>query len=168
LPSDRVLALAEGDDGSLWIGTDAGLACLQGERFTLHTQQEGLASNTVSVLYVDSQGTLWAGNGLTREGGLSAWDGTTWRTYTPSDGLFHPMVNAILEDSEGAYGLAPALPDTAAPRASTGGSGPPSRATTAWQGTRCAPSFRIGKGHCGSAPNTTEWRGTRDKAGGAG
>lgn len=107
LPSDRVHALLQSRDGALWIGTEQGLVRYQDGGHpdggaTVFTQADGLASDTVSVLFEDSRGILWAGNGVKIEGGLSAWDGVTWRTYAVSTGLVHPMVNAILEDREGA------------------------------------------------------------------
>ncbi len=119
LPEGRILALAEeapdvpasgaGAPGAgtpassaLWIGAERGLArCAEGA-CRVFTRQDGMASDLVSALLVDSGGRLWAGNGLGTEGGLSVWDGATWRTVTVEDGLAHPMVNAILEDREGA------------------------------------------------------------------
>jgi ligand-binding sensor domain-containing protein len=101
LPSNHVLALAQGGNDELWIGTEKGLvSCLAGQCIT-YTKKDGLASDTVSTLYVDSRGILWAGNGYATDGGLSAWDGKTWQIYSTADHLVHPMVNAILEDSQG-------------------------------------------------------------------
>ncbi|MDP2989700.1 MAG: two-component regulator propeller domain-containing protein [Kiritimatiellota bacterium] len=101
LPSNHVLALAEGGAGELWVGTEAGLACCQAGVCVTYKKQDGLASDIVSTLYLDSHGILWAGNGYSSGGGLSAWDGETWRIYSTSDRLVHPVVNAILEDRQG-------------------------------------------------------------------
>lgn len=102
LPEGRMLALAEEATGALWFGAERGLArCTEGA-CRVFTRADGLASDLVSVLFVDRAGTVWAGNGLSTEGGLSSWAGATWRQITVEDGLAHPMVNAILEDHEGA------------------------------------------------------------------
>jgi len=108
LPEGRLLALAEEPTGALWFGAERGLArCAEGA-CRVFTRADGLASDLVSVLFVDSSWTVWAGNGLSTEGGLSAWNGATdtpgkvWRQITVENGLAHPMVNAILEDREGA------------------------------------------------------------------
>lgn len=108
LPEGRMLALAEDSTGALWFGAERGLARCAEDACRIFTRADGLASDLVSVLFVDSAGTVWAGNGLGTEGGLSAWDGATgtpggvWRQVTVEDGLAHPMVNAILEEREGA------------------------------------------------------------------
>lgn len=102
LPEGRMLALAEEAVGALWFGAERGLASCAEGACRVFTRADGLASDLVSVLFVNSHGTVWAGNGLSTEGGLSSWAGATWQTTTVEDGLAHPMVNAILEDREGA------------------------------------------------------------------
>lgn len=97
-PLVRVYALLQTRNGAIWIGTETGLIRLHHAQAIIFTRDDGLASNVVSVLFEDSRGVLWAGNGMTMEGGLSAWDGTTWRAY---DCPVHPMINAIIEDHNG-------------------------------------------------------------------
>ena len=87
--------ILEGQDGSLWIGTEnGGLNRFQEGKFTLYTTEQGIAHNSVLSLYQDSQQVLWIGtrNGLTRrkEGHFS--------TFTVENGLFDDTVCAILED----------------------------------------------------------------------
>jgi signal transduction histidine kinase/ligand-binding sensor domain-containing protein len=60
LPSDRVRAIAQGPDGVMWFGTDAGLARYDGRRIQT-VSDEGLASKRVRVLRFDEAGTLWVG-----------------------------------------------------------------------------------------------------------
>lgn len=98
VPLARVYALLQTRDGAIWIGTETGLLRYCHNDATFFTRDDGLASNVVSVLFEDSRGVVWAGNGMTMEGGLSSWDGTAWRTY---EGLVHPMINAIIEDHNG-------------------------------------------------------------------
>ncbi|MGI9166393.1 MAG: sensor histidine kinase [Pyrinomonadaceae bacterium] len=60
LPSDRVLAVAQGPDGAMWFGTDAGLAKLDGRR-TQAISHPNLPSGRVLALKTDEEGVLWIG-----------------------------------------------------------------------------------------------------------
>src|SRR5688500_5695853 len=60
LPSDRVLAIAQGLDGAMWFGTDAGLAKLEGRR-TQAISHPNLPSGRVLALKTDHAGVLWIG-----------------------------------------------------------------------------------------------------------
>ncbi len=60
LPSDRVHAIAQGADGAMWFGTEAGLAKFDGRRTQTITDGE-LRSRRVLALKVDQDGTLWIG-----------------------------------------------------------------------------------------------------------
>jgi signal transduction histidine kinase/ligand-binding sensor domain-containing protein len=63
LASDIVRALAEGADGTLWIGTDAGLQSRDERTFATWTVDDGAAPGGVRALAVDPTGTVWAGTG---------------------------------------------------------------------------------------------------------
>jgi signal transduction histidine kinase/ligand-binding sensor domain-containing protein len=60
LPSDRVRAVAQDQDGAIWFGTDNGLAKYDGRR-TQTLAVEGLSGKRVSALKPDADGTLWVG-----------------------------------------------------------------------------------------------------------
>jgi len=62
LGGNRVLSLADGDEGDVWIGTDRGLSRLRAGRVaeTL-TVEQGLPSNVIHSLCRDRRGILWAG-----------------------------------------------------------------------------------------------------------
>jgi ligand-binding sensor domain-containing protein len=71
LPSDGVNALAQTEDGYLWICTNAGLARFDGARFTVFDRRSTpeLQSDQCGPLQVDAEGALWIatmGGGLTR------------------------------------------------------------------------------------------------------
>ncbi|HET6647916.1 MAG TPA: two-component regulator propeller domain-containing protein, partial [Pyrinomonadaceae bacterium] len=72
LPSDRVLAVAQGPDDAMWFGTDAGLAKLEGRR-TQAISHPNLPSGRVLALKTDEDGTLWIG---TESGAVLMRDGT--------------------------------------------------------------------------------------------
>jgi signal transduction histidine kinase/streptogramin lyase len=60
LPSDRVHAIAQGPDGAMWFGTEAGLAKFDGRR-TQTISITGLAPGRVLALQSDGEGVLWIG-----------------------------------------------------------------------------------------------------------
>lgn len=62
LPGSQVNAVAQDDDGSLWIGTLAGLVRFDGFSFELFDESHGgLSSSRITVLERGSQGRLWIG-----------------------------------------------------------------------------------------------------------
>lgn len=68
----------------------------------VYTTADGLASNFVQSLARDSHGFLW----LCTRGGLSRFDGRTFKNYTTADGLPHATVNHLLETRAGRYWVA--------------------------------------------------------------
>ena len=67
LPSDRVRAIAQGLDGMMWFGTEAGLARFDGRRMqTINDAQ--MPQGRVLSLLTDASGALWVGadNGAAR------------------------------------------------------------------------------------------------------
>jgi ligand-binding sensor domain-containing protein/signal transduction histidine kinase len=61
LASDRILSLAESDDGSLWVGTEDGLSQLSDVKFPILTTTEGLANEACLAVAASPQGGIWAG-----------------------------------------------------------------------------------------------------------
>lgn len=62
LPSNKILALADGKSDGLWIGTDAGLCRWQeGQIAARYSVAEGLPSQVIQALTIDRRGTLWIG-----------------------------------------------------------------------------------------------------------
>ncbi len=68
LASDRVLSLAESDDGSLWIGTEEGLSQLTDVKFPILSLTEGLSHEACLAVAMGADGSVWAAtpNGLSR------------------------------------------------------------------------------------------------------
>ena len=69
-----------------------------GTTWRTHTVVDGLTSDTVRAIAVDSQGHIWCG---TTDGGVSEYDGATWQTYTTADGLAGNRVYSIAADHQG-------------------------------------------------------------------
>ena len=97
--SASVFALAfEGND--VWVGTDQGLIrydLIQDRIVTRYDSKNGLVSDIVTTVKIDSRGNKWIG---THGGGLSKFDGKSWRSYTVPD-LADPYVYDILFDRTG-------------------------------------------------------------------
>jgi ligand-binding sensor domain-containing protein/signal transduction histidine kinase len=94
-----IMAIAEGEDGSLWIGTrGAGLAHLQGRRITRYTQSDGLSGNGISSVLVDRRGAVWIG---TMGFGLDRLEGGTFLHYRARDGLPSDSIFSLFEDRDG-------------------------------------------------------------------
>lgn len=66
LAGDRILSLAESDDGSLWVGTDDGFSQLSDVKFPIFGSTEGLADNNCLAVAASPRGGVWAGtaNGI--------------------------------------------------------------------------------------------------------
>ena len=97
--SASVMAIAEGADGSLWIGTHgAGLAHVSGKRVTRYTQAQGLSGNWVSSVLVDRRGAVWAG---TAGSGINRLEGGRFTNYRMKDGLGSDAIFSLFEDREG-------------------------------------------------------------------
>jgi ligand-binding sensor domain-containing protein len=62
LPGNHVFMLHPSAKGDLWIGTNAGLARRNGEKFENLTTADGLFSNTVFSMDSASDGSLWVGS----------------------------------------------------------------------------------------------------------
>jgi signal transduction histidine kinase/ligand-binding sensor domain-containing protein len=60
LPSDRVRAIAQTNDGALWFGTEAGLAKFDGRR-TQTINDPALPPGRILALQTDQDGALWIG-----------------------------------------------------------------------------------------------------------
>jgi ligand-binding sensor domain-containing protein len=64
LPGERYRALISDPAGGLWLGTNKGIARIEGLRATATaTVRDGLSSNDVMSVLVDREGTLWVGTG---------------------------------------------------------------------------------------------------------
>ena len=100
LDFNHVAALLEDRKGVLWFGTgNWGVGRFGGKGVTSFIMaRDGLASNTVFSMLEDQEGNLWFGTA----GGVTRFDGKTFRTFTPRDGLVHNIVQCMLQDREGA------------------------------------------------------------------
>ena len=65
--------------------------------FTHYSVEDGLAQNQILSLYQDSKGYIWYGTNL---GGVSVFDGNTFKTINETDGLPSNVVFSVIEDDK--------------------------------------------------------------------
>lgn len=109
LSSNFVRCFEEDNKGRMWIGTEAGLDCLdlQSGKSTHYTEGDrpyGLTHSSVWCMRKDAQGTIWAG---TYFGGVNYFNPeyAIYRFFRqasePQKGLSSPVVGNMLEDKRG-------------------------------------------------------------------
>jgi ligand-binding sensor domain-containing protein len=78
LPQSQVRFMVEDKNGYLWIGTEGGgLARFDGRNFHVYTTLDGLQSNIVTSLFIDSKQNLW----IVHPRGLTRFDGMEFRRF---------------------------------------------------------------------------------------
>ena len=107
-PSGRLTGLDVGSDGAIWIGSDQTQLC----RFDpgvegcigFYREQEGMAAAPLTSLTIDSGGEVYY---TTAGGGISAFDGTSWRQLAIADEAAPGnTIRHIVQAEDGAYWLA--------------------------------------------------------------
>ncbi len=61
LPSNRITAVIEDDEGILWIGSGDGLVRYDGKEFVQYSLGDGFSVNSISTLLIDSKERFWVG-----------------------------------------------------------------------------------------------------------
>src|SRR5262245_48789780 len=63
LPQNSISAIAQSDEGYLWLGTQAGLVRFDGARFTVFNRLNtpALRSNFIAALHKSPDGAIWIG-----------------------------------------------------------------------------------------------------------
>jgi signal transduction histidine kinase/ligand-binding sensor domain-containing protein/CheY-like chemotaxis protein/HPt (histidine-containing phosphotransfer) domain-containing protein len=104
---DAVYHLLENINGSIWIATEAGLDLYDPNKqsFVHYTSENsGLNSNRINVLFKDTEGVLWVG---TDGGGLSRFDNKHKKFHTyrkeskNANGLTSDIIRSIHQDQSG-------------------------------------------------------------------
>ncbi|HRI80355.1 MAG TPA: two-component regulator propeller domain-containing protein, partial [Cyclobacteriaceae bacterium] len=78
LPQSQVNAIVEDSFGYLWIGTSGGgSARFDGREFKVYTTLDGLLSNIVTSLFIDSKQNIW----IVHPRGLTRFDGLVFKKF---------------------------------------------------------------------------------------
>jgi len=95
-----VYSFAQQANGTIWIGTWAGLNAFdkKTEKFTTYLKE--LVNEWVYGLAVDSKDHVWIGT----EGGVNMFDGKTWKAWTHKDGLGAPNTENLPLSSNSGLG----------------------------------------------------------------
>ncbi len=95
---DVIWGIDQDRQGNYWIATQtSGVYRYDGKRFRHYTQDDGLASNIVISVYVDSSDRIWFG---TYQGGVSMFDGRHFVNHR-ENGLTNEVIMGFYEDSRG-------------------------------------------------------------------
>ena len=104
LPTSEANAIAQTDEGFIWVGSDAGLFRYDGNQFELIDSVQGLAN--VRCLYVDSRNRLWIG---TNDSGLFCLEKGEFRKWDRTTGFPSGAVRVITGEGKGALCIAGAF-----------------------------------------------------------
>lgn len=100
---DRIMAIKEGADGTIWVATvENGVIGLKNNRVKWHfCEKDGLGSNMCRCLSVDS-GCIWAGTdkGLSK---IELAESAAITSYSSADGLVSDIINTILVNGDTVY-----------------------------------------------------------------
>lgn len=98
LPGTRIQALYADREGTLWIGSNGGLARLVGSKLHLFPANDPLANLSVLALLEDREGNLWIG---TEAQGLHILRDRRFFTFGAREGLASDATTAVVEDHTG-------------------------------------------------------------------
>lgn len=98
LPEDGVPSLVRDAAGATWIGTvNHGLLRVDGDGVDQLGSQRGLPNNRVAALFVDREGSLWAGT----NGGLLRLRDAPFTNFNTEHGLSDDYVRALTQSRDG-------------------------------------------------------------------
>lgn len=94
LPQSQVNAIVEDSFGYLWIGTSGGgLARFDGREFKVYTTLDGLLSNIITSLFIDSRQNIW----IAHPRGITRFDGLQFKKFQPSAAESQRRIRRVVE-----------------------------------------------------------------------
>lgn len=98
LPGSRIQAVFADREGTLWIGTNAGLVRWRGGKVEHFPVTDALATASILSLLEDREGDMWIG---TENGGLDILRDRRFLTLGVRDGLSSDAASTVVEDAAG-------------------------------------------------------------------
>ena len=153
LPGERVQALFADHEGSLWIGTNGGLARVVSGKLQTFPATDPLAHASVLALLEGHEGNLWVG---TETDGLFILRDQRFRVFNTREGLSSDNTTAVVQDAAGTLWVGTAQDGLDALKESE-------------KGVALARAFSVANGlasnvilSLAAAPNGDLWMGTAD------
>lgn len=98
LPQDGVPSLARDASGAMWVGSvNHGLMRLANGKVEQFSSERGLPNNRVAALFVDREGSIWAGTNA----GLLRLRDAPFSTYNGEHGLSDDYIRALVQGRDG-------------------------------------------------------------------
>ncbi|TAK56446.1 MAG: sensor histidine kinase [Bacteroidetes bacterium] len=97
LPGKSLGPICSDRSGNIWIGSDSGLLCYDGNKFRLYTKRDGLPNTEFFALYPSGNGALWIGTAH----GLVLFQNERFTVWTTKKGLPHEFVWSLCERRDG-------------------------------------------------------------------
>ena len=97
LSSNSVSSFAEDFEGTIWIGTNAGVNRMMNDRSAFLKKPQGLPSEDITALCVGRDSSIWVGTPK----GLVKFRGGTLKIYGKAEGLSDNSVQCIAQDPKG-------------------------------------------------------------------
>jgi len=93
-----ISALYQGHDGRLWVGTQGGLECWNGNQWQTFTMSNGLTANIIRAIADDANSNLWVG---TEHGGLDLVRAGKVTSFQRTNGFPTDNISCLYLDSRG-------------------------------------------------------------------
>jgi len=97
LGNNRVRAIAESEDGTLWFATRGGLTVLESGNFRTYNLDDGLPADRIRDVKVDNNGVVWIGT----RSGLVKFDREDFEVFDGEDGLINDLIRTISVNEDG-------------------------------------------------------------------
>jgi ligand-binding sensor domain-containing protein len=97
LVNEYIRALTFASDGSLWLGTLAGVSRYDEETWQV-IRDEAALGQRINAILMDNEGHIWAGS---ERNGLLLWDRRAWQRITTEAGLPDNRITALYQDTQG-------------------------------------------------------------------